>query len=103
MLPIDKLDALAARHDELEEQLCRPEIATDAKRFTQLNRERVELGEVVRTYRRFREVDRQITENRAMLEDPELGDLAKAELSTLEVERDALFASIGVLLLPKDP
>lgn len=103
MLPTAKLDALAARHDELEEQLCRPEIATDAKRFTQLNRERVELGEIVEAYRRHRGIEAQIEQSRSMLDDAELGELAREELPALEHERDELEARIGVLLLPKDP
>jgi peptide chain release factor 1 len=103
MLPIAKLQALVARSDDLEQQLCRPEIATDAKRFKQLNRERVELGALVTAFRKFQDVDKRLQENRAMLDDPELGELAREEIPALEASCNALEAEIGVLLLPTDP
>jgi len=103
MLPFAKLEALAQRYDDLEEQLCRQEIASDAKRFNQLNRERIELVDLVAAYRRHREVTTRIGEAKAMLEDPELGELAKDELRELEDELPRLEERVGVLLLPKDP
>jgi len=103
MLPLAKLEALAHRHDDLEAQLCRPEIATDAKRFNQLNRERIEIGEIVSSYRRHRDLERRRDDAKAMIEDPELGPLAKDEIREIDAELPELERAIGVLLLPKDP
>ena len=48
MLPVQKLESLRYRYAELEELLCQPHILSDAKRYTELNRERAELTELVR-------------------------------------------------------
>jgi peptide chain release factor 1 len=103
MLPTDKLDSLKHRHAELEDMLCRPEVASDGKRFTQLSRERGELTAVVEAYTRWLKLDKQIREDREALSDPELREMAAEELPGLEKEREALEAEISILLLPSDP
>lgn len=103
VLPIDKLDSLEKRHAELEEMLCRPDILSDAKRYTQLNRERADLTPLVGSYRRYREADKRLAEDKAALADPDLRDLAAEEIPELEKELEELESSLKVLLLPKDP
>lgn len=103
MLPKQKLDSLVARHRELEEMLCRREIAADGKRFAQLNRERAELTELVDKYARYKQLEARIAEDKAALSDPELRELAAEELPELEAEIAEVEGEIQVLLLPKDP
>jgi peptide chain release factor 1 len=103
MLPHDKLESLEARYREVEELLCRPEVATDPKRSTALMRERADLEEIVRTYGRYKEVDKQLAEDREAMNDPELRDLAAEEIPALESELSELGQRIELLLLPKDP
>jgi peptide chain release factor 1 len=103
MLPLDKLDDLAARYAELEERLCRQDVVSDAKRYTALMKERAELGDVVAAYGRFRDVEKQLADDRAALDDPELRELAAEEIPELEREREELEKRIQLLLLPKDP
>lgn len=103
MLPVDKLEALAARHRDLEELLCVPEILADAKRYLALRREHAELSVLTATYARYRELEQRIAEDRAALADPELRPLAEEELPSLESERARLERELEVLLLPSDP
>ncbi|HJK98372.1 MAG TPA: peptide chain release factor 1 [Polyangiaceae bacterium LLY-WYZ-14_1] len=103
MLPREKLDTLAARHRQLEELLCRPEVIGDTNRFQSLNKERSELAELVATYERFRDVERRTEEDRQALDDPELRELAAESLRELDEERGRLEAQLELLLLPKDP
>jgi|GEM_PF-6134106 len=42
MLPTEKLESLSARYREIEELLCQPNVASDAKRYTGLTKERAE-------------------------------------------------------------
>jgi peptide chain release factor 1 len=93
MLPIQKLESLTHRYAELEELLCQPHILTDAKRFTDLSRERAELSELVHTFARFRDVEKRLADDRVALADP---DLREAESSQLAEQ-------LNVLLLPSDP
>lgn len=103
MLPIDKLDSLKARFREVEEMLCQPNILADTERMTALNRERSDLVEVVEVYDRYRDVDKQLKDDKEALSDPELRELAEMEIPELEEKLSALEEQLQVLLLPTDP
>ena len=103
MLPTAKLDSLSARFRELEEQLCQPDVLGDSKRYTLLSRERGELDEIVRAYGEYLAVEKQLTDDRAALEDPELRDLVLEEIPQLERKRSELETKLEELLLPNDP
>ncbi|MCU0677219.1 MAG: PCRF domain-containing protein, partial [Myxococcota bacterium] len=103
MLPIAKLQSLAARFRELDEMLYRPDVASDADRSRKLSRERAELEDLARAFSRYLEVEKQIADDELALKDPELRELAEAELPELRDEKQMLEAELHVLLLPKDP
>lgn len=103
MLPTDKLDSLTARYREIEELLCQPNVVADAKRYTSLTKERAELQDVVEAYGQYGRVIEDLEGHREALSDPDLRELATAEIPVLEAARDRLEKSINVLLLPKDP
>jgi peptide chain release factor 1 len=103
MLPVDKLDSLAARYRELEEMLCQPDVLSDTKRLTALTRERGELEELMGVYGRYRDVLHQLEDDREALKDPELREMVEEEIPELEAERRSLEARLEVLLLPTDP
>lgn len=102
MLPIEKLETLAARFRELEEILCVPEVIADTKRYTALRREHADLGALTEAYARYKVVERQLVDDRAALADPELREMAEEEIPQLEAERAELTARLEVLLLPSD-
>jgi peptide chain release factor 1 len=102
MLPIQKLESLSARYTELEELLCQPHILSDNKKFTELSRERAELSDLVRTFGSYAEAQRRLSDDRAALADPELRELAEAEIPELEAEIERLSGEINLLLLPTD-
>lgn len=103
MLPIDKLESLSARYAELEEMLCLPEIAGDAKRFTTLSKERAELIDIVRAFTDLKAAELSLREDKAALSDPDLRELAQAEIPELEAKITELTEKLRLLLLPKDP
>jgi peptide chain release factor 1 len=103
MLPIERLEQLARRYGELEEVLCRPDVLTDRAKSTKLNKERSDLEPLVGAFGRYRDVEKTIVENEQALADPELRDLAQAELQGLFHERAELTQGIQLLLLPPDP
>jgi len=102
-VPIQKLESLAARYGEIEEMLCVPEIVSDSARLTKLTRERADIQELVETFARYKQVLTDIAENKEAQSDPELRELAKAELEELEPEKEELEGALQLLLLPKDP
>jgi peptide chain release factor 1 len=103
MLPVSKLEAIGRRFNELEHELCSPAVLTDPNKLQKLNKERTELEPVVRTFAKLRDVEKRIGDNKELAGDAELGELARAEIPSLEAEQGALEAELQVLLLPKDP
>jgi peptide chain release factor 1 len=103
LLPTEKLESLRARYDELEDLLCQPAVISDSTRYVKLTRERGELSLLVQAYARYAHVQRQITDDREALNDPELRDMAQEELPGLEQELERLDREISLLLLPSDP
>lgn len=103
MLPVAKLESLSSRYRELEEMLCQQDVLSDAKRYTQLNRERAELEPLVVTYAKLKTAQARLAEDRVALDDPELRDLVLEEIPGLEAEIAELDAKVEQLLLPTDP
>lgn len=101
-----KLDDVEARFEEVNHQLQNPEVTQDQKRYRALMKEVADLQSVVSTYRTYKSVQRQITDNKALLgseSDEDLRQLAKEDLASLERENLVLEERIKKLLLPKDP
>ncbi len=103
MLPKDKLESLTARYREIEELLCQPNVVSDTKKYTQLNKERADPQRVVEAWTRYRQVIADLEGHKEAMSDPDLRELAEEEIPGLEKEREELEAKINVLLLPKDP
>jgi peptide chain release factor 1 len=103
MIPLEKLESLVRRHEEIDRLMCEPAVAQDHARLTLLNRERNQLAAVVEAFGEWKNLSRQIEEDREVLQDPELGALARAELPELETRLAALEHNVRILLLPKDP
>lgn len=88
-----KLEESLRRFEELERSLLDPAIQADSQRFSAVAREHGSLAKLAVKYRRFRQLNAQINEAAAMIEgdDPELAELAAAELPQLKAEREALW------------
>jgi peptide chain release factor 1 len=102
----EKLAAVEARYEELNELMAQPDVATDHVRLQQIAREQRELEDIVTSYRAHKEVERQIADAQALLEDgadPELRELAQEELEQLRDRHERLSEQIRLLLLPRDP
>ena len=100
---LSKLRALEEEHRRLEAELSSPELLQDPARFREASRRYAELGEVVEAYRRHQRVSRELAEARELLADPEMRELAAAEVESLKAELSRLEEELKRLLLPKDP
>ncbi len=98
-----KLEQLAERHQELEHLLASSEVVTDPKRFRDLSREHAQLGPLTSMLSRFDETVAELESARSMLDDPELKDLAQAEIPLLSERQAAIDHELTLLLVPKDP
>jgi peptide chain release factor 1 len=98
-----KIESIAERHEELGEMICDPEIMADKQRFLELSREHADLSPVALAFARLGELERQLGEARELLEDPDMRELAQADVTELEAGIAELEAELMRLLTPKDP
>ncbi|MGJ0455648.1 peptide chain release factor 1 [Aliarcobacter cryaerophilus] len=99
----DKLQPFITRSEEITNLLMSPDITSDIKRMTTLSKEQSNIEPIVRKAKEYIKVLENIEENRSMLDDSELGDLAKEELKELEQKKPILEDEIKLLMIPKDP
>jgi peptide chain release factor 1 len=103
---LQKLESIYNRYKQVEDMLSQPEVVSDMKRFTQLNREYRELQRVVDKYFEYKNLVGNIDNCRQVLateKDAELREMAKAELEELEPKLEPMEQEIRMLLVPKDP
>ena len=103
---IDKLDLVESRHNEVTLRLSNPAVLTDPAEYQRLARLHAELAPVVEEYHRLKKLQRELEEARGLLRetiDPEMRNLAEAELHSLTEQHEVLDARLQLLLLPKDP
>jgi len=98
----EKLQPFIDRYNEISELLSSPDIASDINRMTELSKEQSGLTKLVEKAKIYLETSEAIEENKELLGDPELGDLAKEELTELEPMLPKLEEEIKVLMIPKD-
>jgi len=101
----DKLEEVIDRFMEVEGLLSDPTVLSDQNRFRELTREHADLAEPVEVYRRYKQVKQDIEDNRELMrdDDPDMREMAKEELPTLEQEAETLAQKLTLLMLPKDP
>jgi len=99
----DKLQPFLDRYDEISRLLSEPDIASDIKRMTDLSKEQSNIEPVKDKALEYIKTIEGIEENKMLLDDDELGELAKEELKELEPLKIQIEEDIKVLLLPKDP
>ncbi len=101
----DKLLSVEKRYEEIAHQLQNPAVAGDQDKYRRLMKEYNQLDPVVQAFRHWRQIKTQIQQNEELLKDsdPEIRDLAKEELKSLQAEWEQKTEELKVLLLPKDP
>ena len=100
---IERLETTLARYNEIVNDLSKPEVLSDTKKMTSLSKEQASLEEVVEKYKEYKKVDSDLAEAEELLNDPEMGELAKEDYNNLKEQKDNLIKELEVLLLPKDP
>lgn len=100
---IERLEATEKRYNELNEQLMDPEVLSNINKTRELSQELSSLEDVVNCFRKYKKVLTGIVDAKEMIKDPELSDMAREELETLEQDKISLEKELEILLIPKDP
>jgi len=98
---LKRLEEVEKKYLDIEQSLSKPDISP--KEIHKFSKELSDLEELVGIYRDYKKALEGIEENKPLLKDEELGELARAEQEGLEKERDNLENKLHLLLLPKDP
>ena len=100
---LDKLQEIERRFERLTSDLSNPEVISDRVKFQAVAKERSQLEPLVEAFRGYRRVKVQVEDNEALLDDKDLGEMAREELPALRAQKDDLEGKLKILLLPKDP
>jgi peptide chain release factor 1 len=104
MIPLDKVQALVARHDSLEKELSTGNI--DPKTFAQKSKEYSDLGNIVNFARVYLKLDKEKEELNLILSDKksdqEMHLLAEKEIEELRQKKIDYENKLKIFLLPKD-
>jgi peptide chain release factor 1 len=100
---LDKLEKLSLRHEELNALMSSEDATRDMEKFTGWTREHAELDPLIANYREFLRVDLSIVEAKELLNDPDMSEMAKAEILEGEERQRVLEVFLQTALLPKDP
>jgi peptide chain release factor 1 len=100
-----KLEEVEERYKELERLLSDPKVVSDNNEFKKITKEHSDKYDIVDNYRKYKDVIKQIEDNKELLDDPdeEIKSMAKEELSELAEKKTDIEEKLKVLLLPKDP
>ena len=99
----EKLQSFTNRYNEINDLLVSPDVLSDIKQMTKLSKEQASITKVVNAAKEYNQIIEDIKENKMLLGDDELADLAKEELKELEKRKPELEDEIKILLLPTDP
>ncbi|SFA73232.1 bacterial peptide chain release factor 1 (bRF-1) [Poseidonocella pacifica] len=98
MVPAERLDQIVGRFEYLEAKLAEGGGADVAR----LSREYSELRTVVAQIREYRRLLSDISDAESLLDDPEMGELARDELPGLRMQLPEAEHALQLALLPKD-
>jgi len=102
----ERLESIALRYRELEDMVADPNLARDANRYKDTMRERSRLGAIMEAHTEYSRLQGQIADAKAMARDeadPDLKEMAREELGTLEAAFIESEKKLNELLVPHDP
>ncbi|MDR6921574.1 MULTISPECIES: peptide chain release factor 1 [Chryseobacterium] len=103
---IPKLEAIKQRYNEVADLIIQPDIISDQKKYSSLNKEYSDLGKIVKVYDQYKGALDAIEESEEIIadgSDRDLVDLAKEEKLEAQAKIPGLEEELKVLLIPKDP
>ncbi|MBP6635031.1 MAG: PCRF domain-containing protein, partial [Paludibacter sp.] len=103
---LDKLEGLQHKFEEISTLITDPSVISDQKRYVKLNKEYHDLEKILNAKNEYQLALAHIAEARSILDtenDPEMREMAKAEIDEIEPRIPEMEESIKLLLIPADP
>jgi len=102
----EKLQLIKNRFDEVSDLIIQPDIISDQKRYVAINKEYKELQKIMEKVKEYEAVVYNLEEAKEILkeeDDPEMIEMAKAEIEVAQNRILELEEEIKHMLIPKDP
>ncbi len=99
---IERLEIIKKRYNELVEELGNPEVLADYTKTMELSKEKGRLEPTVNKYNELKSTKEEIEGLKDMVNDPEMGEIARAELDTAQENLKKIEEELQVLLIPRD-
>ena len=103
---LERLDGLASRFDEVSTLITDPQVIADQARYVRLTKEYKDLGDILKVRKEYIDALNGLDEAKDVLvneSDPELKEMAREEVQTLEKRIPEIEEEIKLLLVPADP
>lgn len=104
---LEKLKKVEEKFDFISAELCKSEVVSDMELYKKYMQELKHLSPIVEKYREYKAAENNAGEAKSLLEesgaDPELKELARAELEEAKENIERTQQELKVLLLPRDP
>ncbi len=103
---LEKLDGLVPKFEEVSLLITDPDVLADQKRYVKLTKEYSELKKLVDARNEYKTTLANLDEARALLDsehDPEIREMARAEIDDIEARLPQMEEHIKLLLIPADP
>jgi peptide chain release factor 1 len=99
---IERLEAIKEKYEELTNELTNPEVLNDYNKLKKLSKEQKDLEETYNKYLEYKNVLSNIEEAKELVDDPEMGEMAKLEIEEGTAKKEKLESELEILLIPKD-
>jgi peptide chain release factor 1 len=99
---LDKVKDMVARYEEIEILIQDPKLAAIPDKYAALMRERGSLEKVVTRQREIDSLQEQKEQTKALLEDPEMKEMAEEEMKGLTERENTLLSELEEILLTED-
>jgi peptide chain release factor 1 len=103
---LEKLEGLQHKFEEISTLITDPAVIADMKRFVKLNKEYRELQRIMDAQQKYKTALIHLAEAREIIEtenEPEMREMAKAEIDEIEPQIPVMEENIKLLLIPADP
>jgi peptide chain release factor 1 len=103
---LEKLKVSKEKYYYLEEQLSDPATAADQDKMRKVNKEYKSLEPIIEAFTKYERAVNELASARTLLEtetDPEMREMAKEEIGSLQIREEEIKEHLKVLLTPKDP
>ena len=103
---LEKIEGLEGKFHEINLLLTDPAVIADQARYVRLNRDYHDLERVLSSAGKYKQAVLQLASAKEVFfheSDPEMKELAREEIDSLEAQLPALEEDVKLQLLPQDP